>query len=170
MNSAIWGLIGVGVGGIIQICSEGLRSRSASRLSLSQREHEIRVGRDDFQRRNLLEIQEGVARWVRAEARIQLFDREQLATLGNMAQRPAHLSNESFESGRQLSFKIERVTNNDLRTTLKELTKRASELQVSRLMKHETSTVHDIDADMNQQVNQYVTVIEKLGETLRQYL
>jgi Na+/glutamate symporter len=66
VNSATWGFVGVVVGGGMSVGAEWLRLKSGAQISKEQKKHEIRVGRDTFQKDNLLNLQGDLARWIKA--------------------------------------------------------------------------------------------------------
>ena len=170
MNSAVWGFVGVLVGGFINFCAEWMRMRSSARMDDMRRDLELRASRDAFQRNNLLETQEALARFAREEGRLSMFDQQTIINLGYMTQMPEELNNEVFESRRQLSYRIERVVDDSLRIALDTLSNLATQLDTERSTIRRDISADGVFDDLNRLVIQHQVVQELLGKSLRSYL
>jgi hypothetical protein len=170
MDGAIWGFIGVVIGGLITIAAEWIRGHSASGLDSAKRADDRRLSRDAFQRENLLRLQERLAEWMRAEARAMMFDQQAFKSTRGLTLLPAEIDAEAFETGRQLGYCAERVKDDDLRAAVSALTAHAAAIQAGRAVYHETVTAASLDAEDAELGYQYVDVQNLLGRKLRGYL
>ncbi len=174
MDAAVWGLIGVLLGGAITgwftVRAESVRADKEARLDREKREDNRQIDRDSFQRANLLELQEALAVWMRAEAVALMFDARTLREHGAITLLPEPMSDDIFESGRQLGYRVQRVKDDGLREALGAVSGHAASIQAARAVYHEQVTAEGLDAEMDNLGRHYAHVQEQLGKTLRAYL
>jgi hypothetical protein len=115
MDAAVWGFLGVVVGGTltgaITIWAQHLRGRQEADLDTAKRQAERRLDRDAFQQANLVELQVALDEWVGIElGRLEdVLAGERVADEGVRA---------ADAPTRRLAYLTERVTDEDLRGRL----------------------------------------------------
>ena len=173
-DPATWGFIGVVIGGVITaivtLGAEWIRGGHESTLDKERRADDRRLGRDAFQRQNLLELQECLAVWARAEGAAMAFDQLTFRKTGTLSLLPDAMDAEILETGRQLGYRIQRATDDELRRTLDELTRLAAALQVERAMNRAAVTEASFEVDLRRFGDGYTKAQTLLGERLRTYL
>ena len=80
------------------------------------------------------------------------------------------LSAELFEAQRQLAFRIERLTEDRLRSRLDAFLAAANQTEADRVQRHEQITEADIDGAMLQLMHQHQSLARDMGDVLRTYL
>ena len=174
MDAAVWGLIGVVVGGlitgIVSLGAEYLRGKQDADLDGKKRQDDRRIKLDDIQRSTLLELQERYAEWKRAVGKMQSFDMMTLRKHGGLTQMPEDLSQELFHASRRVMYLVDRVKDDELRNGLRAVTARATEMDVRHAIVGGTITEAELDADFFALVEQGNAADERLGEALRSYL
>lgn len=87
MDAAVWGVIGVVIGGVITgLTTLGVawvRSNAEQDLDSAKRKDDRRLALDQFQRETLLELQDVIGEVARAAARIHLRDQEHFRETGD---------------------------------------------------------------------------------------
>jgi hypothetical protein len=115
MDSAVWGFLGVVIGGVvtgaITIWAQLLRGRQEAELDSAKRTDERRAAREGFQQANLLELQVALDEWVGIELG-RLDD-----TIGGERVPDAELRAADAPTPR-LAYLTERVTDEGLRRRL----------------------------------------------------
>jgi hypothetical protein len=171
MDSGMAAFLGVLVGslitGTVTLVAEVLRSRTHSREESARRESERRLQKVDFQRENLLAIQVSLLSWMRTEMKHFQFDIKQVRERGQLTRLPADLDAENHEATRDLTHLVARVTDDDLRDSIKGLTRRAAEVAAHNAVLHREVDESLLLAQMNELSNLYVEVEASLGRTLR---
>lgn len=110
----------------------------------------------EFQRNNLLELQNAVSISMRLIGKVHLSDMEN----GQSSLLPEELDNEVLDSNRQLSILTERIADDELRNAVKELRHRMTEVILAK------TKSESLDA-MKIASFTFEPTMEKLGEVLR---
>lgn len=162
MNAAVWGLIGTIVGALASMGAAFLTTR-ASQRALEAKVREERLDRfRSFQQETLFKLAENLHEFLRLYTRAYVEDREAHDAHGTWQRSP--LSDEVNEglmlSARKVSILIERVADDDLRHSMKQLMGAAAARQVT----------HDVQAGEQDFLRTTVvgrSVLEQLGAVLR---
>jgi hypothetical protein len=174
MDGAVWGFIGVVVGGLITglvtIFAESIRADKAAALDGAKRQDDRQIGRDAFQRQNLLDLQVALAAFGRAEGKANFADTMSLRETGGLRQYPDDISAEMFEANRQLAFLTERVSDDDLRGKINAMRARSSQRAVLMSAEHGSVTEARLDREMMELMEMFVDAQERLGTVLRSLL
>lgn len=170
MSEAYLGLLGVIIGGAITISSE--RLRAGYQVKQISKEYKIRATerRNDFQRENLIALQESFAHWIRAQGKCMIHDRQQLKESGILTQLPEDISNELFETSRNFKLQINRVLDDELRNLLFETHAYANRVSIARIVKENNYNIDDVDQDNAQLIVWVEKVENSIGKLLRKYL
>lgn len=164
------GIIGAIAGYIARVVEQWLRAGWEADEARRVREEARQDKLDEIQRSNLLELQERLQEWTRAEAEIHLADRSALTEHGKVLQLPPGLSDNEFERGRRLMFLTERVRDDDLRENLKALRSQAARDATLRNRQGEDLTVERLDYEFAELMNEGIAVTQHVGLVLRRYL
>jgi len=174
MDSAVWGALGVIIGAIIagavSIGGELLRGRQEADLDSRKRQDDRRIGSDDLQRATLLELQERLAEWVRAEILLYSGDIASVKEAGKLTRLPEDLSNTEFEAARSLMYLTERVLDDGLRNQIVGLRAYVGERQAMLAVEGDTVTVYRLRGEQEDLIRRALTVHEGFGPVLRKYL
>jgi hypothetical protein len=157
MDAAVWGFLGVVVGGLvtgaITIWAQWLRGRQEADLDTAKRLHDHRLGRDAFQQANLVELQVVLDEWVGME-----IGRIEDVASGEDVPDPAVRAADA--ATRRLAYLTERVTDDELRERLSRIRKTAW-----------SSCDQDALAEARARLaDEARRAQEQLGELLRSYL
>lgn len=157
MDAAVWGFLGVVVGGAltgaITIWVQYLRGRQEADLDTAKRQAERRLDRDSFQQANLVELQVALDEWVGIEiGRLEdVLSGEEVADEGvRRADAPT----------RRLAYLTERVTDAELRDRL-------TRIRTTAWTAGDETAVAGARARLTDEAR---GVQELLGERLRSYL
>jgi hypothetical protein len=174
VDPAVWGVIGVIVGGLITssvtLGAEIVRGRNAASLDRKKRDDDRQLARDAFQRETLLALQEALNRWMRAVAQMSMWDTRSLREQGRLVLLPEDLNTEVFEAGIRMMFLTERVTDDDLREVLSELRSTEATMQARRAVLHGRATEATVESEFQDLMSQGAVVQRALGAVLRRYL
>jgi hypothetical protein len=175
LDTAAWAVLagaiaGAAISGLTSVVLEWRRGSHESRLDKERREDDRRIERGRIQRQNLLELQECLARFVRAIGAEAHFDVMSLRRQGTMTLLPDELDSEIFEAHRELGYRIERVTNEPLRSVLEAFWRAATRMETSRVIGRDGLTEGEIDAALAALVKQYEAARGLMGAVLREYL
>jgi hypothetical protein len=157
MDAAVWGFLGVVVGGAltgaITIWAQHLRGRQEADLDTAKRQAERRLDRDAFQQANLVELQVALDEWVGIElGRIEdVLAGERVADEGVRA---------ADAPTRRLAYLTERVTDDDLRSRL-------ARIRTTSWTAGDDDGVADARARLTDEARR---AQEQLGDRLRSYL
>jgi hypothetical protein len=173
VDAAVWGFIGVVVGGIVAggltLLGDKFRADRDAKLDSAKRQDDRLIHLDEIQRLNLLELQVALADWMAAEDKFGYHDLMSLRKHGGVDQGPAELREELRTTGRRLSYLTERVKDDQLRQSVLELqirsARRAAELNADKGIA-EADVLRTLDA----QGGAYAAVSTRIGEVLRRYL
>lgn len=120
VDSAVWGFAGVVVGGCITVLVEMARLGQSRRVERERLEFEIRNQRDDFQRNNLIELQEQLILLARTCAEVSIHDKQALVAGRSLELVPDELATDFMLRTREYNYRMERVLSQPLRQELRE--------------------------------------------------
>jgi hypothetical protein len=174
MDSAVWGFVGVVIGGLITggvtLWAQKLRGDQEAALDGAKRQDDRTIARDQFQRANLLELQERFHEWWRVVTQLDETDVRILREHGRLTQVPEGISEREFDVGRRLIYLTERVTDDGLRGALRDVRARATAREVDKLRRRDTITPEEIEEASQEFKVAMAELHERLGQTLRRYL
>jgi hypothetical protein len=173
MDSVTAGVIGVAgaiAGYSFRVIEGWLRARWDRDREREARREVTQSRLDDIQRQNLLDIQERLAEWMRAQTQVFLADSDTLRTTGRLRQLPKGVSDVDVETGRRLMYLTERVRDDDLRAMLTGLRQRGAEREAYHAVYHESVTGASIEATWFELVNMADAVQTRVGAVLRSFL
>src|SRR5687768_6927831 len=157
MDSAVWGFLGVVIGGVvtgaITIWAQLLRGRQEADLDSAKRSHDRRVDREGFQQANLLELQVALDEWVGIElGRLEdTIAGERVPDAGARA---------ADAPTRRLAYLTERVTDEALRQRLTKI----------RTTAWSTGGEAELEAARTRLPEEARAAQEQVGALLRSYL
>ncbi len=176
MDAAVWGVVGVIVGGLITgfvtIRAESIRADKAAKLDSAKRQDDRRIASDAFQRENLLKLQEAIEEWI--DKVIDQNDRETRSVRGG-----GSVDSDSSEpqaaiddATRRMDVFAHRVRDDALRWAFWEMsgmyTHTRAELGDRGTDDPITEELLDAQVDALQEKESAVTI--RLGEVLRELL
>lgn len=168
--AGIFGAVGAMVAGRISASATRDAARAASSAEAAARAEGRQDRLDEIQRATLLELQEALAEWMRAETKIHLADIDSLKKHGKLFLLPDGIADEEFAAGRRFIYLTERVRDDGLRTALTGLRAKGAELEARRAILHEAATVESTEQDMFGLGEAGVAVSQQLGVVLRTFL
>lgn len=138
MDSAVWGFIGVVVGGlitgIVSIWLEQIRADKAAALDSARRRDDRRLGHDNFQRETLLAFQEAINAVARTT--IQIHHHDVMASKKGGAWRSTPLDPELDSAAQQASLLLStlrsRVADDELRSMAQRLLEASATVGVTK--------------------------------------
>lgn len=157
MDAAVWGFLGVVIGGVvtgaITIWAQLLRGRQEADLDSTKRTDARRAGREGFQQANLLELQVALDEWVGIElGRLEdTIAGERVPDAGVRA---------ADAPTRRLAYLTERVTDEGLRQRLTHI----------RTTAWSTGDEAELEAARTQLPTEARAAQEQVGALLRSYL
>lgn len=162
VDSAVWGLIGTGVGALASIGTTWLTNSNASKLE-DDRNKALRMETArEFQRKTLIELQEATLSLTRLVTKAHLHDRK--AFSGGAHWRdvllPEALSNDISDAFRLVTLLTQRVSDEPLRLRLKKFTEDAGNCLHAQDPETATYLWQHLGGE-------YTSMIESLGEVLR---
>ena len=135
MGSALWGFIGTLVGAVVGASASILTTHISGRNSARLQEKEDTLQRleraREFQRKNLLELQDSLLLHMRLIARAHLEDVKSFKEVDNNNKSnllSTELNQELMVSNRKLTIITERIADDTLRDNLKELRNKMSDV------------------------------------------
>lgn len=161
---------GAAISGLTSIILEWRRGSNESRLDKERRADDRRIEVDRIQRQNLLELQEWLAKFVRASGKEWIADKATLKGRGDLFLLPEGVSEEIFETQRELGYRIERVRDDGLRADLEGFVTASTAASVGKLRDREGLTVAELDRRNLALMERYEPVRRRMGEVLRTYL
>lgn len=136
MDAATWGFIGTLVGAIVgasaSILTTVLNSRNSAKLQQNADTFERLERAREFQRSNLLEIQDALSQNMRLVARAHLEDVESYRNSDRNQFLSEDLSQELMLSSRKVSLLTERIADDSLRVNLKELKQKMTDVLMAK--------------------------------------
>jgi hypothetical protein len=162
MNAAAWGVIGAIVGALASIATTWLTNRHTAALQRKQASEERKERHRDFQRENLIALQDTMHEYLRM---ISMAYFEDLKAFAGGADWGRTLISKEVSDGCMLTARravilMERIENDELRLNLKTLHKSLGEIT----MMHSKD---EAEAKLAQATKQTVQVLEDLGTELR---
>jgi hypothetical protein len=133
MNPESWGFIGTLIGAIVgasaSILTTKINSKNAIRIQEETEKNARKERFRNFQRDNLLELQEILSLTFRLIAKAHLQDLENYKKGTNWTESKLNteLDNEIADSFRELSIKTERIDNDELRNEISKLRRKMTE-------------------------------------------
>lgn len=175
MDPAVWGFIGVVIGGlvtgVVTLLAAKVQADAAASLDSAKRRDDRQLERDAFQRENLLELQDALNRWIRAVNALHAADRRSLRETGSpVSLFPDGLSEAEFDSGRRLMYLTERVVDDDLRSRLRALRELVGTQFVHRAVRSDRFTASALNDAAEALADDATDAQERLGDVLRRYL
>jgi hypothetical protein len=170
VNSATWGFVGVVVGGGMSVGAEWLRLKSGAQISKEQKKHEIRVGRDTFQKDNLLNLQGDLARWIKAANSAFVLEIGWIRRSQAFSPLPPEVTLDIFETTQLLAVRVERITDDKLRSLLFDLMRDEREFDLRRSMPSPPEDPLIAISRMSAFADKHLSAVDALGKTLRNYL
>lgn len=169
MDAATWGFIGTLVGAVVGSLASILTTLIAGANTRKLQSHAdalLRLERSrEFQRSNLLELQEALSRNMRLAARAHFEELDYRRKNSESKTRPLlreDLDQELSESYRRLSILVERLADNQLRNSIKNLRR-----DIWRVISAKTSDYDDTSFDVI--VTEFEKITEEVGTILRSY-
>jgi hypothetical protein len=157
MDSAVWGFLGVVIGGVvtgaITIWAQLLRGRQEAELDSAKRTDDRRAGREGFQQANLLELQIALDEWVGIE-----LGRLEDTIAGERVPDPGARAADA--PTRRLAYLTERVTDDGLRQRLTRI----------RTTAWSTGDESELEAARRRLPDEARAAQEQVGAHLRSYL
>lgn len=154
-----------GIFGTLSALAAGHQSSSADTAARA----ETRQDRlDEIQRTTLLEIQERLTEWMRAETKVYMADLATLKEHGRVFLLPDDVSQESFMTGRRLMYLTDRVRDDALRESLIALRSDAARIEVTTHI--DTVTIESLKLNYSELFDDFRSVQSQLGLVLRTYL
>ena len=139
MDAATWGFIGTVVGAVVgasaSILATLLNSRNSAQLQQNADTLERMERAREFQRNNLLELQDSLSQNMRLIARAHLEDVESYrksSTGGRSNLLSEELNQELMLSSRKVSLLTERIADNSLRDNLKDLKQNMTDVLMAK--------------------------------------
>jgi len=169
MDAAIWGFIGVLVGGAVAIAAEYMRGRAAASLDAAKRRDDRQIGKDAFQRETLLALQEALVAFQRAVALVHIADMRTLKERGGLFLLPEGLSDGVHQAGLRYMLLAQRVTDDALRAVLVGLNEEMARIEVGHLGRDDV-TYEQVEAEHARFGEVGDEAQKALGQVLRRYL
>lgn len=166
MDSITWGFIGTLIGTIVgasaSIFTTKINNKNAIRIQeINERnEHEERFRK--FQRDNFFELQEKLSNGMRLVARAYVEDLDNYKVSNDWASSTlsSKLNNEIADCFREMSIRIERVDNDNLRDEITQLRRKMSECLLAKSFESANQRMADLTLMFDQKM-------PKLGAALR---
>ncbi|WP_338352643.1 hypothetical protein [Thalassolituus oleivorans] len=169
MEPLTWAFIGTVIGTVVgasaSIITTVITASNARKLQQGAASLERSEKALEFQRNNLLELQDALSAGMRLIGRAHLFDTQQFhkgGKTGCTELLPEELNQELYNSNRELSILTERIINNPLRESIKNLRQTMTEVLMARA-EHESFTA------MKNAHASYEETMNLLGKVLREH-
>ncbi|WP_321279814.1 hypothetical protein [Marinifilum fragile] len=166
MDAAIWGFIGTIVGAVVgasaSILTTSINGRNASKLQFKAEKYKRDERFREFQRENLLKLQNTLSNSMRLLGRAHLEDLNNFKAANKWRSQllSEELDEEIRVSFRDLSILTERVSNDDLRKDLNSM----KELMTSYIL---TQTKEEAEIQIQKSADDFTITMTKLGHDLR---
>lgn len=162
MENAIWGLIGTLVGALTSILTTYLNSKNSMKIQNEQTKSKREEKQSDFQKSNLLKLQELLYNNIRLLTKVYLEDLENYKQNKNWidSRITKDLDTSVGDSVREIWIYIERTEDTELRNTAKEY---ANNFSKTLLAKEKNQA----DFKYMNMMNNFTPLMEQLGEVLR---
>lgn len=163
MESAIWGLFGVIIGALSSIITTHLNNRNNINIQRSNEKFKRTEQFRDFQRENLLKLQEKISDMIRLVGRAHFEDTINYKKTNNWQSNllGAQLDNEINVALRQLSIKAERIDNDKLRNEVKSLKRKMDGCLLAKNYESSISLIESLVID-------YTELSSNLGKVIRE--
>lgn len=162
MNPAIWGIIGAVIGASASIITTILTNNSSNNFQLKIEKLKREDIARQFQRQNLLSIQEKFYMLYRLVGKVHIHDTSNFEKTGEWRNQNLELSldKELTDSLREISYLIERVGNDELRMKLSEIKTLLADVCIAKSIQEQQSL-------LQKSSNDFKIVMEKTGKDLR---
>ena len=166
MEPATWGFIGTILGTIVGASASIFATYLNGKTSLNIQKSTEKFQRDEifreFQRDNLLVLQEKLSQAMRLVTKAHLEDLENYTKTGewNIPLLSTELDNQIGDTFRQVSIKIERIDDNVLRDEIKQLRIKMTDCLIAKSYEARQGNLLSLTKRFN-------NVMPKLGEVLR---
>ena len=168
MEPATWGFVGTLLGTIVgasaSIFATYLNGKNSINIQKSTEKFKREEIFREFQRDNLLDLQEKLTHSMRLVSKAHLEDLKDYNNTRewNLSSLSTDLDKEMGNSFRQISIKTERIDNNELRNEIKQLRKKMTECLIA-------NTYESRQGKLLSLMNAFDLLMPKLGEILREY-
>jgi gas vesicle protein len=169
MDAATWGVVGTLLGAVVGALASVLTTLITGWNTRKLQSHADSLSRlersREFQRANLLDLQEALAQNMRLVARAHLEDLDHYRETPDAKFRPLlseSLDQELSESNRRLSLLTERLAHDQLRKSIKDLRDGFGRVLVAR-------SAAESDSAFRAVVSGFEKPMEELGAVLRSY-
>ncbi|MDY0780393.1 hypothetical protein [Tenacibaculum sp. IB213877] len=164
MNPEVWGFIGAILGASTSILTTFINNKNSNRIQSNLELNRRRELFREFQRDNLLKIQEKISKNMRLIGKAHIEDLSYFKETNkwNHADLSTELDNSLADSFRELSFMIERVDNNELREKLKKLIEQMAKCLFSQNLTESKEEIKKMTFELD-------NLMEDLGVVLRSY-
>lgn len=162
MDAAVWGLLGTLVGAGVSIGTSFIGVWKENRLQEKQYCFEREERARTFQRDNLLKIQDLLQKSIRLMGQAHFYDMNAFRETGDWRSNILNdeLNEEISIINRELVITIERISNDKLRTEIKDFRGHVSLGLLSTSMKESENKLHEAS-------NLFMELMEKVGIELR---
>ena len=161
MEPVTWAFVGTIVGAFSSIATTSITNWNNFRIQKNTKTEERIERSKSFQRDTLVELQTEMIEYIRSLHLIHTEDLNAFNTSGNWGgQIPKDISDKNREISVKTSVLIERISNDELRTELKEIKDLSTKCLMAK-SKEEAQTFKE------KTINKYTVCAEKLGEVLR---
>lgn len=165
MEPATWGFIGAITGALVgasaSIATTAITAWNTRRLQQAASKIERSDRAREFQRQNLLELQEALSEEMRLVTRAHHEDMKSFALGGNRDRLLSEdLNQDLFNASRKTVHLVERVANDELRSDLKSVRRMMADLLLS-------DDAANPNAKMTALGSKYISTMESLGTVLR---
>jgi hypothetical protein len=173
MDGAVWGFIGVVIGGLItglvSYKVESLRAITEAALDSAKRQDDRRIASDAFQRENLLVLQDAFDALTAIEVEGLQLTFERVGKTGRLAEWPADMQDRHVVADRLVRHLMHRVKDDHLRATIDKARDASFDLLQRRLAEQpmsprEFNDVSVVVMDLSANVS------DEIGEVLRRLL
>ncbi len=130
MDAAVWGFVGVVVGGLITVGAEIIRARNLASIDSAKRRDDRAIDRDRFQLAKLEELLQAIDALGRVTTRISLARRDASATAGRWLTPDEYLDDELKEANREATLRTSSLASVVLDDEVRSLCKIASQSAV----------------------------------------
>ena len=168
MEAAVFGLLGVALGGLITgfvtIRAEQLRTERETALDSARRQDDRKIERDRFQLATLQAVQLALGEWIRTRTEMYHADKAAMRATGRVANPyPNDLGERERVAAREFMYLVERIRDDDLRESLRTL----RHSTVKTIM---ATTEDEVEAAFNRTGDMALAALDQLGVVLRSYL
>lgn len=163
-------MIGIAIGGLLQVLIAILRRTFDQRLENSKREQNKLENADAYQRRNALKLQRLLQNWSRLQALLEIEHASTYIDSAHSTPRNLDLGLRLQETQTEVYLRLSRVTDTELRTKIESSVEQVIKLHIARMQSSKSEYLTTRDSHFLELSKQLSQVMELIGTYVRENL